>query len=482
MKHLSILFASALLVFTSCNDFLDVQPKGETIPTTYADYNSIISDPILCKGSETYLCYLTDDIRFSDGDVKSNFSSRNDLTKNLYSFAHGPVLNSGQDDKLWKNSYYRIYVLNAVINNIMNTTDETEEKKIQLKSQALAGRAYEYLTLVAAFSPTYDSSSADRDYGVPIILSEDINNMNYNRNSVREVYLQIEKDLLYAYDHLGETSTTTFRPTKFAAAGLLSRMYLRMGNYTNALKYANIVLASNSEVIDLKLYSGKMRNGIPNDGIGIVLASDMKTPFPDGDKNIENIYTRFQPESFTNHHDIYASQDLLKVFEDNLPTGAVDMRRQLYYRNDKWGSYIFPGLTMWGPRFYLNMAITTSETLLTAAECYARMGDRTSLNKAAEIYNKFRNNRIKGNIDTTFTDSLDALTKILSERRKEFAFVGEIRLVDLKRLNKDPRFAKTVTHIADGNTWTIEPNDLRYILPLPPKIFSFRPDLPDIER
>ena len=74
------------------------------------------------------------------------------------------------------------------------------------------------------------------------------------------------------------------------------------------------------------------------------------------------------------------------------------------------------------------------------------------------------------------------LVKVLEERRREFAFLGIYRFVDLKRLNKESRFQKTITHSADGQTWTLPPNDNRYIIPIPPVVKGFRPDLPDYER
>lgn len=483
MKRSKLIYILCLCtLLTACNDFLNVQPKGEIVPSTYEDYNSLMGYTLMCKASESYLCQITDDVQLADGDLIANYASQDQVIKNLYSFAHGAIYNEGDEDNLWKTCYSRIYTFNTVINNIMNIADATEEKKKELRAQATLGRAYEYLTLVSIFSPLYKKLSAPTDYGVPLILSEDISNTSYIRNSVDEVYKLIKSDLEYSLQYLPNKMYTSFRPTKASAAGVLSRMYLRMEDYENALLYANLALNIKGEFIDMKKYTGRPKNGIPNDGIGIVLQEDMKTPYPEGDNNIENIYTRYQPVSFKNHQEIYASENLLDSFKEYLPEEAVDMRRFLYYRNDRWGTYQFVGYTMWGPRYQINVAITTTETALTAAECLVRKGDTESLAKASEIYNKLRDYRIKGNIHISFSEQLDALKRILNERRKEFAFVGEIRLIDLKRLNRDPRFSKLITHTADGVTWTLEPNDARYIFPLPPKIFGFKPNLIDYDR
>ena len=50
----------------ACEDFLNVQPKGETIPQTVDDYAYIMNFPDLMKGGENFPLYLTDDVYLPD--------------------------------------------------------------------------------------------------------------------------------------------------------------------------------------------------------------------------------------------------------------------------------------------------------------------------------------------------------------------------------------------------------------------------------
>lgn len=61
----------------------------------------------------------------------------------------------------------------------------------------------------------------------------------------------------------------------------------------------------------------------------------------------------------------------------------------------------------------------------------------------------------------------EVLFAIITERRKELPFVGEIRWEDLKRLNKEERFQRTLKRVINGSTFTLPPNDKRYVLPIP---------------
>jgi hypothetical protein len=69
-------------------------------------------------------------------------------------------------------------------------------------------------------------------------------------------------------------------------------------------------------------------------------------------------------------------------------------------------------------------------------------------------------------IPLTASNTDDALNKILLERRKELCFRG-IRWSDLKRLNKDLKYSKTLVRVLNGQTYTLLPNDPKYVLPIP---------------
>lgn len=95
--------------------------------------------------------------------------------------------------------------------------------------------------------------------------------------------------------------------------------------------------------------------------------------------------------------------------------------------------------------------------------------------------NKLRDNRIKNNVALTATDKDEALRIVLDERRREFASRVSTA-IDLKRLNYEDKFKKTVTHTADGETFTLAPNDNRYIFPINQMILNYNPGMPQYER
>lgn len=441
-------------MLTGCNDYLDIKPKGEKIPTTVSDYETLLNYESVQKVSDTYPAYLTDDVFLPDvaeGTATPGLNSVDQSIRNLYLFKK-EVFGDAQDDGFWFASYNRIYYYNTVIDNIMDADGSDEKQKLSIRAEALISRALEYLYLVNGYAKYYDVRTAESDPGVPLILDEDISKKNLVRASVKDVYAQIQSDLQTALPNLPmQAKGNAFRASKAAGYGVLAKMYLYMGNYAEALKAANEVLEINNSLLDLKKYAVVK----PQSSIG-------RTNVPQDIDNPENIYIKFAPYVYGLSSKVFGSDELISLFSED------DMRIQVYFtkdfRNIPTDKYV------WAPYLRANLAVSSPEIYLIAAECEAREG---SIERAIALINKLRDNRIKNNTDIVATDRNDALQKVLEERRRELAMSGMVRYIDLKRLNQESQFAKTVTHVTGEGTFSLEPNSPLYVLPIPAKVMRF---------
>lgn len=477
----------------ACDDWLGNQPKGEMIPETLSDYQMLLNNQYLYSSLDAYPLFLTDDIRLTGrGEIvngSSNFTDfdymdKSEEMRNCYSFASGDIFLPGDADPLWNDGYDHIFTYNAIINNVLNTTDGTDTERRRVWGEALVGRAFEYLNLVNLYGNHYDPATAETDYGVPLVLSEEMTGEQYPRASVAQVYQQIEEDLSQAVPCLAEVTNHPFAPNQSVGQAFLARMYLYMGNYEDALTNANTALEHSSYLIDLNEYKT-----LDHGTWGRIVRIDDGTEYPDPQDNEENIYTR----NFSATSDLFAvvaaSDDLLATFREHLAADGADMRKELYYCTDSCDRTIsggrpdyFRGYTTYMPYVYTNVGLNTPEIYLIAAECEARVGD---VDRALTLLNTLRDKRIRNNAHYETPTSLsreEVLRLVIDERRREFAFVGIYRLIDLKRLNRETWFAKTITHTAGNDgTWTLPANDPRYILPVPESVTSFNP-MPEYER
>lgn len=451
------------LTTTACDEYLDIQPKGEIIPETAADYEAMLNDAQLLKASSTYPVYLTDDVFFPEKGDNDYVPAQNTLTGHelrLYTFDK-EVFGDSEDDEFWFLSYNRIYYYNVVINNIMKATEAGEEKKRSIKAEALMGRAFEYLNLVNAYAPHYNKATAATDPGVPLVLDENIGKEQLSRATVQQVYDRILADLVEAEPYLpAQPKPNAFRASKPMGLGMLARLYLYMGDYPNALHYANQSLAVSDVLLNLNQH--KVVN--PLVAIG-------RTDVPELTNNPENIFIRLAPYTYGVSAKAYASEDLLSHYTDN------DMRLQLFFSDKFFGLPL--SHKMWMPWLQVNLAMSTSEMYLIAAESEARIGNTT---RALTLLNKLRDNRIANNTPLQTEDAQQALKWVLEERRRELAMQGLARLIDIKRLNLEPQWAKHVVHSVAGTDITLPPNSPKLILPIPGRVLRFNPGMPPNQR
>jgi hypothetical protein len=482
MKKIFIYLLVLIPAIQGCKKFLGITPKGFTIPQYYQDYVQLMNYAQLQKAGDEYPALLTDDIQYSSADSLYSYNQDIESNQRLYTFAHGAVFNDGVSDNIWEGAYARIFYFNVVINHIENAPDATDAQKANLKAEALFARAFEYFNLLITYSKPYNEATAGTDYGIPLVINdEDVGSLTYTRNTVAEAYAKIDADLTEALPNLLSVvpNSNTFRPSKAVGYAFRARVYLYKGDFANALINAKASVALNSSLVNLNNYGIKDSTT----AIGrICLLPLLVTPYPEGINNPENIYARYLPHVFGMNEALYASNDLLSIYGKDLALGQIDKRRVLWYSDNSFSTDQFPGRTTYCAFIRSNVGLTTMEAILTAAECYARSGSSSDLTEAARLYNLLRQNRISNYQNVTFTSANDALFKILSERRREFAFVGSFRFFDLKRLNNEQAFAKTVIHTVNGTTYTLPPGDLRYVIPVPPKVKAFNPNMPDYLR
>lgn len=452
MRQKILFLLIAAYALCSCDNFLDVKPKGVSIPEKATEYEQLLNYAQMTKGLEVYMNYLTDDAWVPDNGY-AGFEEMDIADRNLYTF-QSEVFGPAEWDILWLQSYSRIHYCNVVINQVMASEGDLAYKQ-RVRADAQVLRAFDYLGLVNAYAKHYDKATAATDPGVPLQLSEVITNAKISRATVQKIYDQIKIDLDEAVKYLPEANLLPYRGSKPFAQAMLARMYLCLGDYDLALFNAEESLKTKNTLLDMKLYS--------------VVDPDKtsgRTDLPDADLNPENINIRFSPLVAGLSGAVFGSPELLSLYSDD------DMRWQLLFTK-KVGSNVVD-YPIYAAYTQMNVSSSVSEMYLIAAECYARKNDKTN---AMNRLNTLMEKRIRNFVPQTAVDADDALRQVLNERRREFAFNGLYRLVDLKRLNKDPRFRKTITHTAEGRTYTLEPESPKYILPIPIMVMDMNPDM-----
>lgn len=437
----SCLIALCCIAGASCNKYLEVMPKGKLIPTTTADFRQLLDNNNDLNYSGGLAELATDNMFVSD-DVYANMSSN--YSRNAYIWAKDVF---GPDDQIkeWLNAYLRTYIANVVLDGLTNENSGPAQERNILKGEALFIRGAALYTITQVFCAPYDSATAASVLGAPIRLTQDVF-LRSTRPTLKESYDQLIKDLTEAASLLPSKPEYKSRPGKTAAYGMLARVFLSVGNYSLALDHALKALAIDKKLLDYRTLD-------PN-AFQIFPAMAMNPEMIMYDAGSFDVPYFFDATYNPGLYDLYADNDLRKTlyYTATNSNGVVTVERKASYAD--YG-------------YFTGQA--NDELYLIAAECYARSADLINALKYLDDLLVFRFDN--SYVPFQSNDPLVVLTKVLEERRKELAG-RNIRLSDLRRLNKDPRFAITLSRTVEGTTHILPPNDNRYTYPIPQSVIN----------
>lgn len=438
-KFRVLLLAGCLLctLFSCRKEWLEAKPdKSSVLPTSIADLQALLDNSVqtfnITQGSGLG--------EISAGDFYVSTTSYNALfnvqEKSAYTWEKTADFYRGEESIDWVNAYARVLNANVVLDGIGKIKPNAAELQDwnNVKGTALFYRAFDLYCLSQQYCPVYTATSATTDLGLPLRLEYDVN-ITLKRSNLQQTYNQILGDLSTTVALLGSSPAAKTRPSKQAAFALLARAHLAMQQYEQAGLYADSALRIQSELLDYTKLATTGTYLIPRLNVEVIFQSN----FSYGIFNTNRLIV--EPNLYSS----YASNDLRKTAFFTTVSGGVTYRGS--YNGDK---NFFGGLA-------------TDELYLIRAECAARQGRP---NAALKDLNYLLQSRWKGNYTPlTAVDQEATLRLVLAERRKELVFRG-LRWTDLRRLNKDFRFAVNLSRTLNGQTYTLLPGDKRYTLPI----------------
>ena len=321
-----------------------------------------------------------------------------------------PVDNADITDT-WTDAYQTI----NDINNVLDAVDIVLlNKKDRVEGEAKFIRGSLYFDLVRLYAKAWNDGNPANNDGVPIVLEPTRAPLSEEdkkpRAKVAEVYAQIIKDLTEA-EALLPTSNGFFA-SKYAAAAMLSRVYLQKGDYANAAAAASRVIESNQfDLAPTYVDAFPFNSNNTNEVIGNT-DEDIFAMQVTNSQGTNSFNTYFSP---LGRGDIDISTSFIDEFE---PT---DDRLSIYYDD---GSIRTGKFDMVYSAVHI---IRLAEMYLTRAEANFRLGTAVGDTPVDDI------NTIRDRVNLTpYTAANLTLALILKERKLELAFEG-LTLGDIKR-------------------------------------------------
>jgi len=465
MKKNYIIFLS--LIFLSLNscrkEFLDVKPDSSlVVPTSLEDFQAIL-DNIKYMNGATSGTFGTVGYYGGPNPIQLELGADNyyipeesivdlspfDLAVYLWSKDASYGGSTSLSD--WSFPYRTVFYSNTVLDGLKKVKPNTlnDQEINQIRGSALFFRAWSFYQLSQAFAPLYEKGKAKDLLGIPLRLTADISEKSI-RSNLEETYNQIIADLNEAASLLPNAPLYKTRPSAPAAYGLLSRLYLSMSDFENAKVNAEKCISTYNKPLLNYNNLGSSTYPIPKFNDEAIFSSICNFP----------ISTLFQHGSGRIDNQLYNS------YLDN------DLRKTVFFRQREPNVYSFRG--SYDGNALMFFGIATDELYINLAECHVRLHDVKSGLKYLNdlLTTRFKNiGGISSFVPYNTTNEDQALTTVLNERRKELVMRG-LRFSDLRRLNKDSRFAKTIFRTINGVKTELAPNDSRYTWPIPNDVIA----------
>ena len=356
------------------------------------------------------------------------------------------------------NSAYMWFVAYKVINGTNQIIDALDEN-VDARSRQLLGenyflRALMHLDLLKLFARPYSHGANNPGVVLKTSLSDEPEEA---RSTVGECYAQIEADLLKAEELMTVARGSSYA-SRGAARALLSRVYLHMERWDDAIAYATRTIDEESfELEPTSNYVNSFWNGYTSSEAIFLVRHNIQD-----DKGFGAIGSMYLTDSGQGWGEIYPSEtlrNLLAAYPDDVrndfikpdyDTDGVTVKLRNGYPKyfiTKF-SYQDDIVTLNSPQF-----IRLAEVYLNRAEAYARRNQNTEA--LADVNTIRQRAGLSG--AGLYADASDlkgfssVLEVVLNERRLELAWEG-FRTHDLVRNKLNINRSFPGVHLQNGET------------------------------
>jgi len=461
MKRLLSIIGLVLALTTSCSsDFLKEYSQDLSRVNSYTDLDELMVGSgflpvgLVANADYSIQVYNTNylPIHFMSDELDENLTPPTDPDQSMgyrktmypyFTWQQALYLDYQQKDtydnlekSYWNLSYNHIATCNMILDEASKLAVKDQDEKPlanKVNGEAHFLRALYYYVLVNLYAKPYVPSTAISTLGVPVKTTAYIEDKDYVRSSVKDVYDQIVGDLSAAEEYLKDLhSPESIHRVSINAVYLLrSRVALYMQDWATAEKYAVLSLGENNQLQQL---------------IGV--SEDV---FPLSKTNVENVFsmggttlgnllflrpggnyygTPYSPVWKISGHlySLYTNNDARKktFFQTKYGVGNEPSYHKIDNREETFGVYtgVSDQFLFRSPEAYLN-----------AAEACAHLGKDQD---AIKYLTTLRQNRVKDDAPLNLTGGA-LVTFVRQERERELCLEG-LRWYDMRRYAVDQKY------------------------------------------
>ena len=443
-------------VFTSCEDKLDIIPKGKVTLATVDELELLLNQEYLLGD------FPSDNIGILAGESVGTFdqisavlSQKNTVKYALMAFDESvDRATLTTVDERYNNIYKYINYMNTVIAKMDKATGD-ESKKSALVAEARVMRAWFHFLAVVIHAPQYDASIAENAGGIAYVTNIDVTEQK-SKLSLASTFQHILDDCsdqviqLLPQDH----GDQFMRGDRAWGNAVRAMVLFQMKRYAEALPYALEAIQLRPHIFDRSVIkqTGEWIQGAESANNFLYIGGAARVSPTMTMLTIEAGNLFEAGDYVINYESVGWSLDYGKMY-----SGLEGVR-------------MFMG---WGT--CCNVYGLTSEQLhLVAAECLIRT---QKIKEGLDLVNTVRHFRVE-NCQPLEADSEHEAMALLQQVKFVEQFDTPFNFFDRKRWNTEPDYRADVTHrLGSMGTFTLKPESPLWIMPFPVNAVRYNPTL-----
>ncbi|WP_343561516.1 RagB/SusD family nutrient uptake outer membrane protein [Sphingobacterium sp.] len=456
-RYMYFIAVGLIGVTSSCSKFLEESTQSEVVPRSAESLNEYMMGDAYPNDFA-----LHPEEPFLNDDIQMIAYKQNELMYPAYTWQPDMPEKIGGlvTVSSWRSCYAAIQACNTTLDYLPKMMGE-QRFKDYVGGQAYLLRAFYYFNLVNLYGMPYNDPQTDphKNLAVPLLISGGVESDYKSRNTVAEVYAQIETDLKEGIRLIEGSGQVYSKYRMGSEAGhlLASRIYLYMDKWNEVIQHTENLMAGGYKLMDLRNWGEVKPLEKP-----VISINNPETIWAFG-----TIGDVIVADSL-----VYRmSSELMSSYEDG------DLRKGIY-----WSNGITRKLSTADIGAAPAQSFRLSEVYLNRAEAFAQLykqGNVAAGQKCLDLLNALREKRLKEDKYVPWTLQTvgnDLLRHIHEERRREFYSEGG-RWFDLRRYGMPKITHLSFSSASQAQKFVLQERDPSYVWPIPLRVIGLNPKI-----
>ncbi|MBQ7442233.1 MAG: RagB/SusD family nutrient uptake outer membrane protein [Prevotella sp.] len=442
--------------FTSCDDQLEIIPKGKTTLSNLNDLEALLNQEYMTNSVvQSDLGVICNESFGVFGSVPAQLSQPN--TVEYANMAYDESVDRASvtnTDERYTNLYKYINYMNVVISKVPDT-DGDAAKKEQLIAEARSIRAYFHWLLVCIYAKQYDEATAANEGGIAYVDNTNVGEVK-EKLTLAEVYDRILEDCSdEVIAKLPQKNPNVERVDQAFGNAVRAKVLMQMKRYAEAIPYAEAALRINNAIEDRSTIVTSMSWDLPQtiENNLLFVGGSMRVS-PTFEVLSRETSAMFEEGDYVINYDLFGGwQD---AFEDSGVSGTLEY----------WG---------WSTNGNL-YGVTTDRLYYNLAECLIRTG---KIMEGLQMVDRVRAKRVENYEPFAQGSPSEKEAMAMLQKAKWIECIGTYEnFFDCKRWNTEANYKRTITRdLGEYGTYSIRPESPLWVLPFPLNVTRYNPSM-----